>query len=207
MNLETLSPHYAGVVVNSSRTQGSSWAVGYHVVSFVRSAILSALGLAVAFSYGHTAQFGLVSFGVMALVTSVSLGVLAVGLETSTNARGLHIWQSLVSLVVGSLAIGLSTSGTLFLLWAVVLWSLLVGVAEIFAGWRLASGSALRKDWFIQGSITVILALVVLSQSADSVAVIGFVGAWAIIMGVYLAIAGFSARWALTDATREGTQK
>jgi hypothetical protein len=44
--------------------------------------------------------------------------------------------------------------------------------------------------------MTVLLALVVLSQSADSVAVVGFVGAWAIIMGVYLAIAGLSARWA-----------
>jgi uncharacterized membrane protein HdeD (DUF308 family) len=52
--------------------------------------------------------------------------------------------------------------------------------------------------------MTVLLALVVLSQSADSVAVVGFVGAWAIIMGVYLAIAGFSARWAQKDPAREG---
>jgi uncharacterized membrane protein HdeD (DUF308 family) len=132
----------------------------------------------------------------MALVSSVTLGILAVGLESSTRARGLHIWQSLVSLVVGALAVGLSTTGILFLLWVIVLWSLLVGVAEAFAGLRLPSGSALRQDWIVQGTMTVLLALVVLSQSADSVAVVGFVGAWAIIMGVYLAIAGLSARWA-----------
>jgi uncharacterized membrane protein HdeD (DUF308 family) len=94
------------------------------------------------------------------------------------------------------LAVGLSTTGILFLLWVIVLWSLLVGVAETFAGLRLPSGSALRQDWIVQGAMTVLLALVVLSQSADSVAVVGFVGAWAIIMGVYLAIAGLSARWA-----------
>jgi uncharacterized membrane protein HdeD (DUF308 family) len=180
--------------------------VGYYVVSFVRSITLLAVGLAIAFTAGHTAQFGLIAFGVMALVSSVTLGVLAVGLDSSTRARGLHIWQSLVSLVVGALAVGLSTAGTLFLLWAIVLWSLLVGVAEAFSGWRLPAGSALRQDWIVQGAMTVLLALVVLSQSADSVAVVGFVGAWAVIMGVYLAIAGFSARWAQKDALRKGHQ-
>jgi uncharacterized membrane protein HdeD (DUF308 family) len=90
------------------------------------------------------------------------------------------------------------------LLWAVVLWAILVGVAEAFAGWRLPSGAALRTDWLVQGAITLLLALVVLSQPADSVAVVGFVGAWAIIMGVYLAIAGLSARFAATDAPHEG---
>ncbi len=199
-----MNPHYAGVVSDRVRGQGTSWVVGYYVVSFVRSLTLLAVGLAIAFTAGHTAQFGLIAFGVMALVSSVTLGVLAVGLDSSTRARGLHIWQSLVSLVVGALAVGLSTTGTLFLLWAIVLWSLLVGVAEAFAGWRLPAGSALRQDWIVQGALTVLLALVVLSQSADSVAVVGFVGAWAIIMGVYLAIAGFSARWAQKDAAREG---
>jgi len=178
--------------------------VGYYVVSLARAITLLAVGLAIAFTPGHTAQFGLITFGVMALVSSVTLGILAVGLESSTRARGLHIWQSLVSLVVGALAVGLSTTGILFLLWVIVLWSLLVGVAEAFAGLRLPSGSALRQDWIVQGTMTVLLALVVLSQSADSVAVVGFVGAWAIIMGVYLAIAGFSARWAQKDPAREG---
>ncbi len=187
-----------------ARGQGTSWVVDYYVVSFVRSVTLLSVGLAITFIPGHTAQFGLVTFGVMALVTSVTLGVLAVGVESSTRARGLHIWQSLVSLVVGALAVGLSTTGTLFLLWAIVLWSLLVGVAELFSGWRLPSGSTLRQDWIVQGTMTVLLALVVLSQSADSVAVVGVVGAWAVIMGVYLAIAGFSSRWAQKDPAREG---
>lgn len=201
-----MNRHYAGVVSERVRGQGTPWVVGYYVVSLVRSITLLAVGLAIAFTAGHTAQFGLIAFGVMALVSSVTLGILAVGLDSSTRARGLHIWQSLVSLVVGALAVGLSTTGTLFLLWAIVLWSLLVGVAEAFSGWRLPAGSALRQDWIVQGVMTVLLALVVLSQSADSVAVVGFVGAWAIIMGVYLAIAGFSARWAQRDAAREGQQ-
>ena len=176
----------------------------YYSVAFIRSVILTVTGLVIAFTAGHSAQFGLVVFGVMALVLSVGLGVAAGLIGGSSQARGLHLWQALVSFVVGALAIGLSNAGTLFLLWAVVLWAILVGVAEAFAGWRLPSGAALRTDWLVQGAITLLLALVVLSQPADSVAVVGFVGAWAIIMGVYLAIAGFSARFAATDAPHEG---
>ena len=63
----------------------------YYVVSFMRASTLLAVGLAIAFTAGHTAQFGLITFGVMALVSSVTLGVLAVGLESSTRARGLHM--------------------------------------------------------------------------------------------------------------------
>lgn len=196
---------YAGVVPQQSASSAKSRVIPYYAVAFMRSVIMTATGLAIAFTGGHSAQFGLIVFGVMALVLSVGLGVAAGLLEGSSQARGLHLWQALVSFVVGSLAIGLSDAGTLLLLWAVVLWAILVGVAEAFAGWRLPSGAAQRKDWLAQGVITVVLALVVLSQPADSVAVIGFVGAWAVIMGVYLAIAGFSARFAATDATHEGT--
>lgn len=178
--------------------------VAYWVVSFVRSITLVATALVIAFTSGHSAQFGLVVFGVMAVVKSVSLGALSTALDGSTQARGLHLWQSLVSLVIGALAIGLSSAGTVFLLWAIVLWALLAGAAEMFVGWRLPRGAALRTDWLVQGGMTVILALVVLSQPADSVAVIGFLGAWAIILGVYLAIAGFSARFDAADVRAGG---
>lgn len=189
---------------DQSANSAKSRVIPYYSVAFIRSVILTVTGLVIAFTAGHSAQFGLIVFGVMALVLSVGLGVAAGLIGGSSQARGLHLWQALVSFVVGALAIGLSNAGTLFLLWAVVLWAILVGVAEAFAGWRLPSGAALRTDWLVQGAITLLLALVVLSQPADSVAVVGFVGAWAIIMGVYLAIAGFSARFAATDAPHEG---
>jgi len=191
-------------VPDQSVNSAKSRVIPYYSVAFIRSVILTVTGLVIAFTAGHSAQFGLIVFGVMALVLSVGLGVAAGLIGGSSQARGLHLWQALVSFVVGALAIGLSNAGTLFLLWAVVLWAILVGVAEAFAGWRLPSGAALRTDWLVQGAITLLLALVVLSQPADSVAVVGFVGAWAIIMGVYLAIAGFSARFAATDAPHEG---
>jgi uncharacterized membrane protein HdeD (DUF308 family) len=201
-----VNQRYAGDVSDQPPVASRARVVSYSTMSFIRSAIALATGLVIAFTSGHTAQFGLITFGVMAVVTSVSVGLASTILESSAQARGLHLWQALVSLVVGALAIGLSNAGTIFLLWAIVLWALLVGVAETFAGWRLLRGSTQRKDWLVQGAMTVVLALVVLSQPADSVAVVGFVGAWAIIIGVYLAIAGFSARFDAADSQREGPQ-
>lgn len=202
-----MNQRYPGDVSELFVSPSKSRVMPYYAVSFIRSFIALATGLTIAFTGGHNAQFGLIVFGVMAVVTSASLGLVTSLIRSSAQARGLHLWQALVSLVVGVLAIGLSGSGTLFLLWAIVIWAILVGVAEVFAGWRLPSGAALRRDWLVQGLMTVVLAVVVLSQPADSVAVVGFVGAWAIIVGVYLAIAGFSARFDATSATREGNPR
>jgi uncharacterized membrane protein HdeD (DUF308 family) len=49
-----------------------------------------------------------------------------------------------------------------------------------------------------QGGMTVVLAVVVLFQPADSVAVVGFLGAWAIVQGVYTAIASVALRFPTT---------
>lgn len=206
MTKETAVSSYSGVVPPSTPSSPPHTAAAYYVVSFTRSVSLLITGLVIALTQGHTAQFGLVAFGVLALVTSISLGILARTSVMNAQARGLHMWQALVSLVVGALAIGLSQVGILFLFWAIVLWAVLVGVAEIFAGWRLPAGVGSRTDWITQGAMTVVLALIVLTQQADSVAVVGFFGAWAIVLGVYLAIAGASARWATADEAAKGQE-
>jgi uncharacterized membrane protein HdeD (DUF308 family) len=140
----------------------------------------------------------LVALGILGVVNAVGLGLVALGLSATETGRGLHLWQALVSLVVGALVLALQEAGMILLLWALVFWALLVGVAEIFYGARLARGDALRRDWITQGAMTVILGVVVLFQPADSVAVVGFLGAWAIVQGVYLAIASVALRFPIT---------
>lgn len=168
--------------------------LSYFVVSLTRAVIVVVTGLVITFNQDHSALFGLVALGIMATVNGLGLALLAGGLPPRDSSRGLHRWQALVSLAVGVLVLALSHGGILLLPWAIVFWALLTGVAEVFAGWRLAKGSALRRDWIVQGSLTVLLALVVMTQSGDSVAVVGFLGSWAIVQGVYLAIAGISQR-------------
>jgi membrane-bound ClpP family serine protease len=80
-----------------------------------------------------------------------------------------------------------------------------MGVAELFAGLRLVKGHVNRTDWIVQGLMTIGLALIVLTQTDDSVAVVGFLGAWAIVLGVYLAIAGVSQKSVDTAAKGSST--
>lgn len=189
------NPHYAGVVATQPRQTPT---LPYYVVSAIRSVTLLITGLVITFTPGHSARFGLVALGILGVVNAVGLGLVALGLSTRETARGLHFWQALVSLVVGALVLALQEAGMILLLWALVFWALLVGVAEVFYGARLARGDALRRDWITQGSMTVVVGLVVLFQPADSVAVVGFLGAWAIVQGVYMAIASVALRFPTT---------
>ena len=166
----------------------------YFVVSLTRAGILLITGAVITFTQDHGALFGLVSLGIMATVTGVALGILGWGLSARHGAKGLHQWQALVSLAVGVLALALADAGIMLLLWAIVFWALLTGVGEIFTGWRALRHTPLRRDWLVQGSLTTLLALVVIPQASDSVAVVGFLGSWAIVQGVYLSIAGISQR-------------
>ncbi len=195
MVLGVSNPDYAGEVVAQPR---QSSALPYYVVSAMRSIIVLATGIVITFTPGHSARFGLVALGILGVVNAVGLGLVALGLSATETGRGLHLWQALVSLVVGALVLALQEAGMILLLWALVFWALLVGVAEIFYGARLARGDALRRDWITQGAMTVILGVVVLFQPADSVAVVGFLGAWAIVQGVYLAIASVALRFPTT---------
>ena len=195
MVLGVSNPDYAGEVVAQPR---QSSALPYYVVSAMRSIIVLATGIVITFTPGHSARFGLVALGILGVVNAVGLGLVALGLSATETGRGLHLWQALVSLVVGALALALQEAGMILLLWALVFWALLVGAAEIFYGARLARGDALRRDWITQGAMTVILGVVVLFQPADSVAVVGFLGAWAIVQGVYLAIASVALRFPTT---------
>ena len=173
--------------------------VPYFLLQLVRSTILAVFALVVAFTPNHSAQFGLVTFGALLLVVSVSVAALASVITPTPQAKSLHWWHAIVGIVVGALALALNQAGIVFLLWAIVLWSVLTGAAELVAGWRMPRTHTLRRDWMIQGSMALLLALAVLLQPADSVAVVGFLGAWAVVQGVYGIIAGLSDRWSIRE--------
>ena len=77
------------------------------------------------------------------------------------------------------------------------------GLLELVAGLR-RRGDASRRDWMIVGGLTVVLAIVMLLIPADPVLAVGLLGAYAVIIGVYLAIAGLSLRWS-SDSRQEVT--
>lgn len=175
----------------------------YWVISLTRAIVVLVPGLFIAFTPRHTAEFGLVTLGITALVSAMALAGLSLTLDRSHPGRGLHLFQATVSGVVGLIAVVMSAGSIAVLLWAVVVWATLIGGAETFAGTRLPKKDILRRDWITQGLLSIGLALAVLTQSGDSVAVVGFLGAWAIVLGVYLGIAGISHK-SVDQSTREG---
>lgn len=171
------------------------------------------LGLVITFSQDHSAAFGLVGFGVFAIVTASVL--LASGLRADRAVRGLVLVQGIVTAVAGIAALVLPSGGVGYLVPVVSAWAIVTGALEAVNGIRFRRARAAARDWLVTGVLTVLLGLVFLlvpqgysddyavetdagatvsgTVTAD-ILLVGVLGAWAVILGVQLAIAAFSLR-------------
>ncbi len=171
------------------------------------------LGLVITFSQDHSARLGLTGFGVFAVVTAAVL--LASGLRADRSVRGLVLLQGIVTAVAGIAALVLPGGGLGYFVPVVSAWAIVTGALEAVNGIRFRRARATARDWLFTGVLTAMLGLVFLlvpQDYADSYAVadaadgtvsgvvtadillVGILGAWAIILGVQLAIAAFSLR-------------
>jgi uncharacterized membrane protein HdeD (DUF308 family) len=142
----------------------------------------------------HLTMLGLLSFGGFAVLTGllVAFGGFLIGQRT---VRTVFIVQGAISVIAGVVALVFSTSGLGVLLYTVSVWALLTGAAELYSGIRTRQRIPAGRDWRLVGVLTLVLAIVFLLIPADVVLAIGLFGAYAAIVGVYLAIGGFSLRW------------
>ena len=158
-------------------------------------------GLVITFTPDHSPGVGLVSYGLLALATGVIVGVLTLRTLTTPRDRSARLMftiQSVVSVLLGALAIVFALAGTSAGLEAFVfvvgMNAAIGGFLELYTGLRSKSESA--RDWVVVGAATIILAVVtLLLPPGDPVVAIGIVGAYAIVVGLFLVIAGFSLRW------------
>ena len=163
------------------------------------------VGLAITFSADHSALLGLIMLSVFGLGSTLALLVTSAQFERSEPLRGLHRGLALVAGVVGvASAVAASTlgAGLSVLLLLIGGYAVLAGALELVWGIRHRERSPLARDGIIIGIGTLALA-VVLALVADPVSAVGFFGAYAVVLGVFLVIAGLSARWAA--AAMEGT--
>jgi len=187
--------------------------VPYWTVFVARALVALAIAVAITFSADHSAQFGLLTFGLFALLSGAvtvagALLALPKGIE-----RTLFVAQGIFSVLVGALALATQSAGLAFFLFLVSAWGALTGFLEIYLGLRKRSHNSHGKDWVFAGAITAILAIVALLVPGDfsqaysgpdnverfltaSVIVVGSLGAYCAILGVYLVIAGLSLKWA-----------
>jgi len=183
--------------LETSRTGARYWTVpiGRAVLALIPAAVIT-------FNRDHSAAFGLVVFGLFALVSGILVVVLSRLTLTDVRARRLFLVQGVVGIVAGSLALAFHGGGLGFFLYLVSVWAAVTGFLELYSGTRARARSLVAKDWMLVGAATAVLALIVLLLPPNAVVSVGLLGAYLVMIGVYLVIAGLSLKWATTDAAR-----
>lgn len=159
-------------------------------VRLVRVGVLALTGIIIAFSATLHEQLG---FDVAIAAAAIAAVGIAHTLEWfSLRASGGNPVPLLLGIIAFAAAAVLTFSGTT------------VGFAITIAAWALASallefiGAATRpgtrQDATLLGALGVLLALLVLIVREDQVAILGFLGTYAIVAGVFLGISAFDSR-------------
>lgn len=170
----------------------------------------------VTFSADHSAPFGFLVFGLFAVTSGVMIMVSALRAGSGT-VRIVHLVQGVVTVIVGVVALAMTASGVPFLLFLVGAWAAVAGFLELYLGLRGRRRDRNARDWMFVGGLTALLAILVLlvppgfvqpwagqegvsGQLTASIIVVGALGAYWAIIGVYLVIAALSLKWAVEPA-------
>lgn len=156
------------------------------------------VGLPLPFVQLHSALVGLIALAVLLAGTAVALWL---GRRLVPAAAGgwptlVAAWSAVMAVVAAVLAVALPTETALGL--AVAAWALPAGALELSGWWRMreerdARTLRLARDWRAVAVLTIVLGIV-FAFTRDAVTLTGLIGAYAVIVGVYLALAALSAR-------------
>lgn len=184
------------------------------LLTAVRAVLGLVLGLAITFTGGHSAGFGLVAFGVFAVVAGLVLlgGAL---LALARAVRGTFLIQAVVTLAAGIAALVVLWSapggGVIALVGIVSAFGILTGALELVTGLRARRTERGARDWILAGALTLLLGLAFLvvppgyreslggieqvtGTLTAPVVLVGLLGAWGIVVGVLQGISAVSLR-------------
>lgn len=182
-------------------------------VPLARAVPALALAVVITFSADHSAPLGLLTFGIFGIVAGAVLTGYALRLGSKGVVRSVTLAQGILTVLAGVVSLALPGAGLPFFVFLVTAFAAVTGFLELYLGLRSRGRSASSRDWVFAGGLTALLAIAVLlvppgfSQSftgpddvprvlTASVIVVGALGAYWAILGVYLVIAGLSLRWA-----------
>ena len=167
----------------------------YWVVPVVRGLLALVPSAVITFSPNHSPELGLLVFGVWAIASGLVVGALSLRLLADRGIRSLVLVNAVVTVAAGLLALTVP-GGLPFLLYLVSVWAAVTGFVELFAGLRARGRTPAARDWIAAGGFTALLAIVFLLLPPDAVTAVGLLGAYFVILGVYLVIGGLSLKWA-----------
>jgi uncharacterized membrane protein HdeD (DUF308 family) len=179
----------------------------------LRALPAAVVAVVITFSADHSTALGFVMFGALAVTTGVVVALSAALALDAGILRWTFLAQGALGVVLGAVALAFPGAGLGFLLLLVGAWAALTGFLELYSGLRSRGRSDSAKDWLFAGGLTVALAIVVLLIPADysqpfagpdgveraltaSIVLVGLIGAYSAVLGVFLVIAGLSLKWA-----------
>ena len=171
-----------------------------------------ALALTVTFSADHSTTFGYVTFGIFAVITGAILTAVALRAGSRGIDRTLTLAQGLVTVVAGIVALAVPAGGLPFFVFIVTTFAAITGFIELYLGLRGRRRVRGAGDRVFVGALTAVLAVVVLLVPPDfvqrftgpddvdraltaSIIIVGVLGAYWAIIGIYLVIGGLSLKW------------
>ncbi|AMM19283.1 hypothetical protein AX769_02960 [Frondihabitans sp. PAMC 28766] len=184
----------------------------YWPVPVLRAIPFLVLGMVTTFVNNHSAAVGLPVFGATTVAGGILLGLGSYRWLDDRTSRTLFIVQGAVGVVFGALALIFHGLGLTTLVALVTGWAVIAGVIELFAGLRRRRRSGLARDWMLLGGTTLVLGIVYLVVPTDydkpfggiehvpgsltsSTILVGIVGAYGALVGVFLVIQGLSLKW------------
>jgi len=155
-------------------------------------------GLAAFVWPGLTLELLVLLFAIYVLVD----GILSVASFLRRPAQPLSMLAGgVVSIAAGVIAILFPGLAALSVVILVAAWAILVGIAEIALTFRLHERLTVELLWVLAGIVSIIFGIVlIVFPAAGTLALIWFIGAYALFVGVLLVILGFSLRAATPSA-------
>lgn len=152
-------------------------------------------GLLALFNPGITVAALVILFGAYALVDGISTIISAIA-----NRHGEPHWVALLIGGIVSIAAGVVTFArpgftALALLYLIAAWAIITGILEIVAAIRLRE--AIRGEWLLilAGVLSVLFGvLLIVAPGAGALAVVLWIGAYAVVFGIVLIILAFRLR-------------
>lgn len=180
-------------------------------IPIARAVPAVALAIVITFSADHSASLGLVAFGVFGLASGAVILVAALRTPVAVQ-RGVLLVQGTVAILAGLASIAVPGAGLPYLVFVVTVFAIVTGFLELYLGLRGRRVERSAKDRIFLGGLTIVLAVALLlvppgfvqsftgpdgvaRQLTAAIVVVGLLGAYWAIVGVYLVIAGLSLKW------------
>lgn len=187
------------------------------IAPLVRAIPAIVLAIVITFSADHSSALGLVTFGIFGVVSGLAMGIVAL-LGTAGTGRTIQLIQASLALLAGIAALAVTGGGLPYLVLIVSAWAATTGFLELYLGLR-ARREAGARDRIFLGALTVVLAIAVLvvppdfvqpfafdevtGQVTASVVIVGLLGAYWAILGIFLVIAAVPVPGASTSTAVE----